>query len=110
MTELLTLETFSPLVGDPFRIDLSADPPLGMARHGDEPFELVLERAEPLDAKYQPPNAPRVSFALELIGPANPLLPQRAYTLHHDAAGSFDLFLVPIGPAAHGMRYEAIFN
>ena len=37
-------------------------------------------------------------------------LPQRTYTLEHAALGRLDLFLVPIGPDAVGMRYQAIFN
>ena len=34
--------------------------------------------------------------------------PQR--TLEHDAMGSFDLFLVPLGPRDGGMMYEAVFT
>lgn len=34
---------------------------------------------------------------------------QRIYTVEHEQMGSLDIFLVPIGPDQHGMRYEAIF-
>jgi hypothetical protein len=37
-------------------------------------------------------------------------LPQGIYTLHHAEMGRLALFLVPLGPAPDGMRYEAIFT
>ena len=37
-------------------------------------------------------------------------LPQAIYRLEHAALGPMDLFLVPIGRNAEGVRYEAIFN
>lgn len=36
--------------------------------------------------------------------------PQGIYRIEHEALGALDVFLVPIGPDAVGMRYEAIFN
>jgi hypothetical protein len=36
-------------------------------------------------------------------------LPQGIYTLRHAEMGRLALFLVPLGPAPDGMRYEAIF-
>jgi hypothetical protein len=32
------------------------------------------------------------------------------YRLHHPARGALDLFMVPLGPDACGMRYEIVFN
>jgi uncharacterized protein DUF6916 len=37
-------------------------------------------------------------------------LPQAIYRLEHEAMGTMDVFLVPIGPRDGGMCYEAIFN
>jgi hypothetical protein len=37
-------------------------------------------------------------------------VPQGIYGIEHQAIGLLELFLVPIGPDAAGMRYEAIFN
>ncbi len=37
-------------------------------------------------------------------------LPQGIHTLHHAEMGWLELFLVPLGPAPDGMRYEAIFS
>ena len=38
------------------------------------------------------------------------MLPQAIYRLEHAALGAMDVFLVPIGRVADGIRYEAIFN
>ena len=35
---------------------------------------------------------------------------QGTYTLAHSAVGEITLFIVPIGPADSGMRYEAVFT
>jgi hypothetical protein len=40
-----------------------------------------------------------------------PVLQQQIYRLECEGlVESLDLFLVPIGPDANGMRYEAVFN
>jgi len=36
-------------------------------------------------------------------------LPQRMYNFDLGQLGSFDIFIVPIGPDSSGMRYEAVF-
>jgi hypothetical protein len=36
--------------------------------------------------------------------------PQGTYRIEHDELGTLEVFLVPLGPDAVGMRYEAIFN
>lgn len=35
---------------------------------------------------------------------------QGTYALEHPEKGDLDIFLVPIGPDAEGMKYEAIFS
>ncbi len=37
-------------------------------------------------------------------------LPQRTYPLNHPVMGELEIFLVPVGPDEHGMRFEAIFS
>jgi hypothetical protein len=51
-------------------------------------------------------------FSVYFRGPRTPVLPQRIYRIEHHGMGSFDLFLVPIGPDPKGgwMVYEAVFN
>lgn len=51
----------------------------------------------------------RSSFSIVFLGPNEPVLTQRIYPIEHDVMGHLDLFLVPIGPNADGMRYEAVF-
>lgn len=52
----------------------------------------------------------REAFSLLFLGPLQPILPQRIYRLSHDGLGELDIFLVPIGPQADGMGYEAVFT
>jgi hypothetical protein len=37
-------------------------------------------------------------------------VPQAIYAMRHPTLGALDVFLVPIGPDAVGMRYQAVFN
>jgi hypothetical protein len=103
MLETLTLETFSPLVGETFRIHLQ----------GDQAVELELVEARSLFDPYagrQGPRPARAPFALTLKGPATPVLPQQIYPLENAALGRHELFIVPIGPDQGRMRYEVIFT
>lgn len=103
MLETLTLETFSPHVGETFRIPLQ----------GDQSIELELVDARSLFDSYagRPgPRTARAPFALVLKGPAAPVLPQRIYPLEHATIGRHELFIVPIGPDQGRMRYEVIFT
>jgi hypothetical protein len=49
-------------------------------------------------------------FSLFFRGPLAAQCKQGIHFLRHEKLGSFDLFLVPIGPDAQGMRYQAVFN
>ncbi len=101
MLETFTLATFQPLVGERFQIP--ADP---------GPIDVVLaeanapaagERADPREG------GPRSPFSIVFRGPLEPILPQRIYEFRHDTLGSFELFIVPIGPDDGAMQYEAVF-
>lgn len=50
------------------------------------------------------------NYSLTFLAPAPAVLPQAIYHLEHAALGAMDVFLVPIGRSAQGVRYEAIFN
>jgi hypothetical protein len=50
------------------------------------------------------------AFSLEFVEPAGQLLPQAIYSLEHPTLGTLEMFLVPLGPSANGMRYEAVFT
>ena len=94
------IETFSPFLDTDFRL---TDPTTG------DPLVLRLTAVV---AGGRQPGAPRVEpFTLTFSGPPAPILQQRTYGLVHDALGSLDIFLVPIGYDASGsVRYEAVFN
>jgi hypothetical protein len=57
-----------------------------------------------------PPEGQRTPFSLVFRGAPNAVLAQAIYRLEHAALGSFEPFLVTIGPDALGMRYEAVFT
>ena len=98
--ETLTVEAFQPRVGERFRIRPSPDT--------DIPAELI--EAPPLGAAGAAGTSPgRVPFSLSFRAPRTPVLPQRIYEVAHDELGSYEIFLVPIGPDDGGMVYEAIF-
>ncbi len=104
-TELaeLTLSRLAPLVGSAFDVALAA------------PWDLRLELAEAaaLSPQTSFTGAFRVPFRLIFHGPAQPVHPQQTLPLDHPELGRVEIFLVPIGPTAHGkpgMQYEAIFT
>lgn len=95
MLERFTIDTFSSLRGNTFVMHLDASSILS----------LELLQVEPTASLHN--GRP---FSLVFRGPRTPVMMQRIYALDHETLGSFDLFLVPIGPDEQGMRYEAIFT
>lgn len=93
----VTCDTFVPHVGTQFAIAL-------------DDGELVLDLVA-ADALPKAPDAPRAPFALQFRSTLTTgYLPQRIYALTHPALGTLEVFLVPRGPEATGMRYEAVFG
>ena len=52
----------------------------------------------------------RRPFSIVFRGPNDPSLLQGIYDIEHGEMGTLSLFIVPIGPDAHGLCYESIFN
>jgi hypothetical protein len=53
----------------------------------------------------------RVPFSLHFLGPVGQqYLGQHTYQMTNETLGTFDIFIVPLGPEASRMRYEAIFT
>jgi hypothetical protein len=52
----------------------------------------------------------RVPFALVFQGDPPVPVRQQICALSHDELGRFELFLVPLGPDARGMRFEAVIS
>lgn len=99
MLESLTISDFAPRVGERFRIGATEDG----AGHDAELVEVT-----PVGDGGGPSG--RAPFSLVFRGPAGAVLPQRIYPVEHPQLGSLDIFLVPIGADAAGVRYEAIFT
>ncbi len=78
-----------------------------------EPFEAVLSSCE--ETTYGSrgdwaSTTQRVPFSLEFRGPAEAAVDQQTCGFRHPQLGEFDLFIVPLGPDAEGMRYEAVIS
>ena len=94
----LTLGDFSGRIGEAFRVALEAG-------------SIDLTLAEVTDLARRNDAGPRrTPFSLVFRGPNGPLLSQRIWAVEHEVLGRLEIFLVPIGPDAQGMRYEAVFN
>lgn len=52
----------------------------------------------------------RMPFRLTFRGARDRVLPQRIYRLTHDAVGSCEPFVVPVGNDREGMLYEVTFT
>lgn len=99
MVENFTHTTFSELTGELFRLLL------------DDGSTLDLELVSVTPAPTRPSGAARREpFSIVFRGPQEPLLPQRIYPFESESLGTFELFIVPIGPDESGMQYEAVFG
>ncbi|HRC84218.1 MAG TPA: hypothetical protein PK413_01260 [Thermoanaerobaculia bacterium] len=98
MLETLTREQFAPHLAQTFRLELQG-----------HTLELQLAEVNAL-ADHSGGRASRQPFSLVFVGSRNQVLPQRIYPLDHPDLGRLEIFLVPIGPDARGMRYEAVFT
>jgi hypothetical protein len=97
MLQDLTHSSFEEHLNTPFRIHYGSPAPLEAVL-----FEVRLHEAH---------NGPRKQpFSLYFRGPRQVVLPQAIYRVEHEMMGPMEIFLVPIGPDAQGMRYEAVFN
>lgn len=50
------------------------------------------------------------AFSLTFAAKGAPMLPQATYPISHPVLGTLEMFIVPIGPVAGGMGYEAVFT
>jgi hypothetical protein len=99
MLETLTIETFQPLVGQPFAVVV--DEERFMPAH----LVAVQPLAEEGDSRRK-----RNPFTLVFRGPAGGHLPQATYDIRSRDVELPGVFLVPIGADEHGMLYEAVFT
>jgi hypothetical protein len=100
MLDRLVVAMFAEQVGETFRLHLAEGTVL----------DLVLVEARTLSTRPGNTGPRRDPFSLLFLGPKAPVLPQRIYPLENEAFGRLEIFLVPIGADAGGVKYEAIFN
>jgi hypothetical protein len=100
MLERLTIDDFAGRLAERFRIVVDETTQL----------EATLVEAEANESSAPATDEGRTPFAIVFLGPSSPVLPQRIYRFEHDAMGVFEIFIVPIGRDADGVRYEAIFT
>ncbi|MDO8189397.1 hypothetical protein Q5424_26565 [Conexibacter sp. JD483] len=98
----LTLEQFAPHVGDTFALTLTAT-------DGAETLELAFTLDAAVEVAGAGDDAARQPFALRFRVPFATVLPQQIFPLRHERLGTLEIFLVPIGQDADGVRYEAVF-
>jgi hypothetical protein len=100
MNERPDVSAFQERLHQRFRMDLGA---------GNQ-LELELIEVRPLGKRRVGEGPELVSYALTFRAPTRSAAPQATYRVEHESLGALEIFLVPIGPDAAGMRYEAIFN
>jgi hypothetical protein len=103
MLEQFTIDTFAPLAGQAFRLHVE----------GSEPIPLSLDTVTEIPVSGWRPDQVaehRQPFSLIFLGPPQLVLPQGIYHFEHDGIGTFEMFIVPIGRSAAGVRYEAVFS
>jgi hypothetical protein len=99
MLETFTMETFQPRLGELFTIVVDEETRLPTKLTAVFPWG---------DASAQ--GRPRAPFSLFFHTVPQAVIPQQIYRVENDNMEPFDLFLTPIGPDEHGMRYEAVFT
>jgi hypothetical protein len=99
MLETLTHETFQPFVGQPFAVMVGTERFM--------PAHLIAVNPLPGEGDTRRTRTP---FSLVFRGPAGGHLPQDIYDLKSGELELPGVFLVPVGPDAEGMLYEAVFS
>ena len=105
MLETFTTETFAGRVGETFRIV-----PDGVAPIDTALVDVTALGGAATGAAVAGRGGRTQAFSLVFRAPRGVRLPQQIYRMEHAVLGAFELFLVPIGPDAEGMRYEAVFT
>lgn len=98
MLDQLTPASFEQHLGSRFRLDL------GDA--GSQELELV--QVQRYSAELRGPRSE--PFSVYFLGSSPWILQQQIYRLEHEAFGTLELFLVPVGKEGERIRYEAVFN
>ncbi|HEX8244881.1 MAG TPA: hypothetical protein VF541_15340 [Longimicrobium sp.] len=99
MSDPFTIEAFQPRVGELFRVIV------------DETKEMQTRLSEVTPWGHEEAaRRERNPFSLVFHAAPNAVIPQQIYRIENANMEPFECFLVPIGPDAAGMRYEAVFG
>ena len=99
MSEPLQSTDFQPQVNHVFSVRL------------DDATTVDLQLVSVTELGAATGSGPRAPFSLHFLGPVSQYhLQQHTYELMNETLGTFDIFIVPLGPEAGRMRYEAIFT
>lgn len=71
----------------------------------DQTYPFTLNKAQALSDSGREGG----SFRLEFLGPDEPVLPQAIYPFSAGGEPGHEIFIVPVGRDAEGVRYEAVF-
>jgi hypothetical protein len=86
---------FEPHIGHAFAIEANG-----------KRLELKLAEVERVGSAVREGGA----FSLTFLTAPGPFLPQGVYPLRHPTLGTFELFMVPLGPKDGGNSYQIIFT
>jgi hypothetical protein len=97
----VTRKTFEPLRGSRFLIRDNWAPPAEV-----ELVDVCEFRTNKADVR---PLTSRKPFSIFFRGSSGHSLEQGTYPVEHETLGTFELFLVPVGPEQDGLVLEAAF-
>ena len=101
MLDKLTFETFADHLNETFQLQLDG---------AESPLMFTLAEVNKLGSEPGEEDDFRQAFSLIFTGPADPILEQQIFELHHPEFNTLSLFLVPLGPKKGQMQYEAVFT
>ena len=100
MLQNLTIDSFRPLVGSEFFVEVAEE----------KRIPLALERVESLTEKGQMQPRKREPFSIVFSGPLDTFFSQQTLPLSHPSLGKVNIFVVPIARLENRYQYEAIFT
>ncbi len=106
MLDKLTKDSFSPYVGQTFRLVLGPDAEVELAL-----TEVTALKSPHSSIDDSEQDVRREPFSILFRGPVDVPLDQRMYRIEHAEVGVIDgLFITPVGADQRARYYEAIFN
>jgi len=104
MLNMVTKDTFSGYLGEKFHVHVAAAVlDMELVDVNELAVAVGRQRKKPSSSEPRP-------FSVLFQGPQTPLLPQAIYKVEHEAVGTMDIFIVPIGPEQGVAMYEGVFN